>query len=99
MTAGVPSGIDRAWQKVHHRRQPQPPDCRRILTKRVREISEESECSLASEVGRQTLTVSRSALPEISILVHCLVEASVDSDGKKRNRINRVLNKQTEFMS
>jgi hypothetical protein len=34
MTAGVPSGIDRAWQKVHHRRRPQPPDRRRILTKR-----------------------------------------------------------------
>src|SRR5215831_18621985 len=35
MTAGVPSGIDRAWQNVHHRRQPQPRNRASILTKRV----------------------------------------------------------------
>src|SRR5262245_40387357 len=35
MTAGVPSGIDRAWQNVDHRRQPRPPNRGSILTNGV----------------------------------------------------------------
>jgi hypothetical protein len=64
----------------------------------ISEITEKPRNSLSGEIGSKALFIARGALAESWVLVCGLIQACIESSGKKRDRIKRILDEEHELI-